>query len=691
MFLNDFLKKIDKATRYRNKIHIIDNASLEEQSKKYIDKLLSHSRVTDTDIVTIPTMKIRTASRELLINRLCEKGPYPVEKCLVLINPYGYVPLSIMAIFNTEEKLSVKAWVECEKDVQIISELPPSNDHKVPIMGLFPASKNYINIELYRGEKRVKRVGFIINTEPLPDDMKYMVRIMKNEGKPAYRFYHVSGVDTWYPYVFDYYGRIRYYITKPSKNYGVFPMSDGILLHADRAVLKASYGVPHSVYTHKMDALGRIRGILCVKNGLHHDAIEISPGGNYLIGTSSLEGYCEDSVAEIDKDTGKLIKRIDMNDIITEPSVKDSADWAHVNTVSYCAEDNTVLVCLRNLHSVLKINWETGKLIWMLGDPYFWENTTMESYVLKPKGDDIRWFYQAHSSFQMPNEDDIDYGHVRIAIYDNHWQSRRQTDNFDEDDGSYGLVYDVNESKGTVSLYRCFDSKKSTVRSNIVYNKDADRMLLMSGCLLESYEKRRALIYDYKYDSNTLVRLYGIKQQFYRAYPFEFNIKSLTEKVEYNDDLYGELEELVEIPHIDVSGAVKLDISDHGKSVTDNSRSKMKTRTEKEAEWDRIMQGKTWEELDHTERINRTRLKKCGNTMFLYAVDHIVSHLYLVSDEHTYVMDYTGTYQELPALFYDYGYSMPIPLHNIKGGKYKVYLKCFDTLYDVDRFITLEL
>ena len=70
-----------------------------------------------------------------------------------------------------------------------------------------------------------------------------------------------------------------------------------------------------------MDLWGRVRKILNVKNGVHHDVYEIGPGGNLIIATSTLVNYCEDAVAEVDRTTGRIIKMLGMDDVITEPSV----------------------------------------------------------------------------------------------------------------------------------------------------------------------------------------------------------------------------------------------------------------------------------------------------------------------------------------------------------------------------------
>lgn len=686
------LKRVVQKMTFKDDIVLYDGQKLQDEAKKELEKIMSdNTKVTDSNINYIPDMHMRTAARENVIKNLCELGEYSADRCLVIMNPYGYVPLSAMAIFRTDKPLKSKVWVDAPGDTGIVGELPPSTNHRIPIIGLYPDSSNYVTIELYDNDIRIKRIRFVLVTEELPEDMRGMVKIISDNGEPASPFYYVSGVDTWFPYVFDRNGKIRYYITKPSKNYGVFPLSDGTLLHSDRGVLKPGYGVPHSVAVHKMDALGRIRKTLYVRNGLHHDAVEMVKGGNYLIATSSLEGYCEDAVAEIDKDTGKIVKQVNMNDIITEESVKDTADWAHMNTVSYNADDCSVLVCLRNLHSVLKIDWKTDKLLWILGDPFFWKNTSMEQYVLRPVGDNIKWFYQAHSSFQIEKRysDSDDRRIVKIAIYDNHWQSRRQTENFDDDNNSYGLIYSINEKEKTVTLCKLFESRKSYVRSNVVYYPDKDRINLMSGCLKQRYEGGRALIYDYKYSTGQLKRKYLIKEQFYRAYPYEFDYNTLAEPVKYDNSLFGELDKPVPVGRIDTGSAVILKVQDKEEESTDNKRKKMRTRAEKEVEWENLTKGKTWEELDHTERIEKTGFKLCGNILYMYAIDHIVSRLYLVSDEETYEMDYSKTKQEIPAIFYNYGYFMPVPLSGMKDGRYSLYVKCFDTLYDTQKYIQI--
>ena len=719
MGIKSVLKKTVCPFKSNTDIEIVTEEEMAKIAVPYTEKLEKQDvHVKEDNITHMDSMHTKTAAREYVIKDIVSRRQYTTDKLLVIINPYGYVPMSAMAIFYTDMPCKTKMWVQCDKETRIVGELPASCDHRVPIVGCFAGVKNNVYIQLVFDNGSKKTLKFSIDIDPLPEEMNGIVKVLENNGRPAYPFYYVSGVDSWFPYIFDSKGRVRYYITKPGKNYGVFPMSNGILLHSDRGMLTPGFGVPHSTYVHEMDLLGRVRRTLHIDTGHHHDAVEMEPGGNYLIATSTLVKYCEDVVAEIDRKTGLIVKSIAMDDVVNDESVKDSPDWAHLNTVSYCKDDNSVIVCLRNLHSILKFDWETKEIKWMLGDPDFWGDSPMAKYLLTPTHDDIKWFYQAHSSFQISKGPKDKDGIVRIAIYDNHWQSRRKTANFDNDPKSYGLVYEVNEKEHTVKLVEKYESLKSSVRSNIVYSEDIDRVLLMSGCLNKKYTeqtnnksqekgkkdklKYRGLIYDYRKSDGKLVNLYGVTKQYYRSYPYQIDYKSISEPIEYDTKEFGRIKPPVRIEAIDVSAARELPPSDKVKDDTEVEAASslvvsrvfpkrgIKTRAEKEKEWEEMTQGRTWAELDHTGRIGRTTFKLTGNMLFLNAVDHIVSYLYRVGKNNTYMVDYTNTRQDIPALFYNYSYHMAVPLDSLEEDSYKLYVKCFDTLYDTEKTFVID-
>jgi arylsulfate sulfotransferase len=109
----------------------------------------------------------------------------------------------------------------------------------------------------------------------------------------------------------------------------------------------------------------------------HHD---LTPGKTGLL--AELDGVeggvqkIESILAEITR-TGEVIKEWDMAAIFRaamqaggdDPSnfVRDGADWFHMNSAIYVAADDSLLVSSRE-NFVVKIDYATGKIKWLLGD-----------------------------------------------------------------------------------------------------------------------------------------------------------------------------------------------------------------------------------------------------------------------------------------------------------------------------------
>lgn len=110
----------------------------------------------------------------------------------------------------------------------------------------------------------------------------------------------------------------------------------------------------------------------------HHD---LSPGKTgFLAELDALEGgvpRIESVLAEISA-TGDVIKEWDMAAIFRaamqaggdDPSnfVRDGADWFHMNSAIYVAADDSLLVSSRE-NFVVKLDYATGRIKWLLGDP----------------------------------------------------------------------------------------------------------------------------------------------------------------------------------------------------------------------------------------------------------------------------------------------------------------------------------
>jgi outer membrane protein assembly factor BamB len=108
----------------------------------------------------------------------------------------------------------------------------------------------------------------------------------------------------------------------------------------------------------------------------HHDLV---PGKTGLLAEVDTPGGLQHGgsvLAEIDAD-GNVLRQWDMSAIFRaamlaggdDPSglVRDQADWFHMNSAIYSAADDTLIVSSRE-NFVVKLDYETGRIRWLLGD-----------------------------------------------------------------------------------------------------------------------------------------------------------------------------------------------------------------------------------------------------------------------------------------------------------------------------------
>ena len=70
-------------------------------------------------------------------------------------------------------------------------------------------------------------------------------------------------------------------------------------------------------------------------------------------------------------------------------------DWSHANALDYLEDEAAILVSLRHLDCVLKIDWPAGRLRWILGDPAGWSEP-FHLYLLQADGR-LQWPYHQHA------------------------------------------------------------------------------------------------------------------------------------------------------------------------------------------------------------------------------------------------------------------------------------------------------
>lgn len=565
-------------------------------------------------------------------------GNYTWDEPMVIMNPYKISPLTGVVLFATEEDCAVRVTVKGKTAAaDITGELPSAKAHRVPLIGLYPSTENTVVLELLDADGNVSKSQELkVQTSGLPELMDDMVRPVKVSGTSAYGLTMVYGQNCLNSFAYDCEGDVRWFLDRKSGNSGLYNLSNGRFIFQDKAAYTPSPLSPYITNLLEMDYLGRVHNLYYIPGGNHHEVKEKEPGGNLLATTSSLKGHVEDKIVELDRKTGKIVNELEIEDIFGE-AYANKVDWAHLNTVSYQKETDTILISPRNLQSGVKINWTTHEIVWILGIPEFWKGSEFEKYVLKPQGD-IVWHFQQHTVYQVDADLDNNPDTVEISVFDNHWHHDHKVKQYDGRPDSYATVYSVDEKNMTVKQIKNLPIKKSRITSNVVYDKDSNHLFAMAGALVNTEDKRIGMTYEFDYDTGEIINQYSIKGKFYRATEMSLNFEDLSSAM-VPDENY-------------MKGSLRPAVK-----VAENIETPEKT----------LKKG--------------MEFKLVGSVLYVYAQEGKISRMIFKGKEHSYVYDLADITRKKESSG-ELKYHLPIPLQNLESDEYEIYCVYEDEFYN---------
>lgn len=603
----------------------------------------------------------------------------------IIKNPFQYAPLCAMALFKTKKPCAVKVTVKGKNiDCDICYTISSRKTHRVPIMGLYADYENQVVFELLNNKGKSYREKVVtINTAPLKGkiaDLKVTHEVSTK--KYLYGLTLVYGGDDGiYPYAFDRKGDIRFVFTMIPKTYGFQPISGGKFLFLSRTVTRLTFTNTASTQLYEVDQMGRFYRTYNVEKGAHHDFAELDDGNLVMAGNSVAGKTYEDTVIEVDRKTGDIVNEIRVKDYIDTKYV-NTPDWAHLNTVEYNKDEKTVMVCLRNLHTVLKIDYENKKLMWILGHPTFWQDSKVQNQVLTPVGDDMKWFFQAHAAYTI-HPINGKKNKTYVMIYDNHRDKRQPVSFFDHEEKSNVMIYEIDEKEKTVKLFYTVSFEQSTIRSNAIYEKSAGRVLAMNGKLKKNPGNRKGSIIEFDYDSKEVLNQYSMNYGFYRAYEFWF----ATDEMAHGMNLDTEYV-LGKHYALEACGPIRTDkekiLPEPVLEQPDSTEEERKTRLAK------LCKKNPDYYVDPEQDMARINLTIEEDTAYFSLLDHQLERIYFVGENHTYYRDFTDTKQERPEYFARANHIDAIPLGTLENDSYKIYFKHSTGLYQSKFFIEIR-
>ena len=376
------------------------------------------------------------SEKEKKYQNLLKSGEYTEDNIYVQLDPYDASPLSALLLFQTEDAMTVDISVAGKDEATTVKNSfdDYETDHSIPILGLYPDTENEVTGTLTDESGNSMEKTVTIKTGTLA---KSIANIEVKEADTTKMELGDSELTFVVPstkraYAFDANGDVRWYSTRYNSH--IFKeLTNGNLLYLTKesndadtynVLLETDYlGKIYHRYDFSSSSAandtGKSEGEMTV---IHHDGNEL-PSGNFLLTVNDGSNYIEDTMIELNRETGEIEKTIDLKDILPEAFYEDydstsredgKVDWFHQNSVEYDEADNSIIISGRHQDTIMKIDYDTSEIKWIMGDSSGWP----ESYQKYFLNGEVKARGGQHAAIVLPDQDDNDET-TDILYYDN--------------------------------------------------------------------------------------------------------------------------------------------------------------------------------------------------------------------------------------------------------------------------------
>ena len=354
----------------------------------------------------------------------------------------GDAPMGYQFRLQTRQKVRLrKLIIEQGVSSDLPAELPASQDHTLPLLGLYPGRTHQVRV-LYEDEQGQAREtpSRSLTTPPLPANFPQL-RLQRTspQASPGYLLFSVAlqagggkmPRDS-YLILCDLQARPIWYMPFQAMLGEVKADSHGLWVQSSTGLSISQ--LDWSGKTRKIwqaDGLRPANGpALAVKTDtFHHDFVSDGSGGFWTLGTKlSPPGQLrvvDDLILHLDA-AGTIRKSIPLRPMDPRRRVYDKEfnfwaafygplveAWGHANSLALDARGKLALVSLRLQDAVVQIDLDTGQPRWILASPEKW-NERCRKLLLKPVGR-LRWPARQHAASWLKNGNLILFDNGRTA------------------------------------------------------------------------------------------------------------------------------------------------------------------------------------------------------------------------------------------------------------------------------------
>ena len=469
---------------------------------------------------------------------LTREKTYTLGSPLAVLNPFGTGSNGLYLYFRTNAPTQVTYTVHVE-DESIPDYTATVNNQGADgysrlqeflLVGLVPGMENTVTLS---AETRQQGTAYTFTIDMPESASGYTSQLEVEDGDVDVEqlsdgLFYAMGFGDYYGYTFffDNKGVLRYEMVLEG-------------YHSDRFLWDDDGSLITCVGSQKIARINRFGQVTQVYDlgqyELHHD-INWGPEGTILALATDTEGETvEDQVLKIDLTTGEVSHVVDFTQVFqsyfeetrpvqaTDPFglwSEGEWDWLHLNSLQYVEEDNAIIVSSRETSTIIKATLEEEpQILWMAGNPDFWEGTDFASYCLEAEGDFL-FQYGQHDVEQMDatQVDKLSFapaeeGQIYLRLYNNNYYAMSSRDDFqvevpdevstsstvDGEANSHVYFYLVDENEGAFTLVDSFDLPYSSLVSNV--QDTGDTFVVNNGVsqCFEEYDQQGQLIRQYQY------------------------------------------------------------------------------------------------------------------------------------------------------------------------------------------------
>lgn len=370
------------------------------------------------------------------------KNKYTLDRAKVYVNPYNANPLSAMIIFYTDKSLEVSVTVKGKNNDDFTINYGKSNYHYIPVYGLYSDYENTVVVTL--GDKTTKEFKIKIDKVEVPS----VTTKSGNVTTPG-DLYLLTSPISMNSFGLDGYGNVRWMLND-TYYHNIKVLDNGHLLIGIDT--DSTSGLPTVI--REIDYLGRIYNEYTIDSGYLNDFF-VKSNGNIIVTSKNADRITiSDLVLEIDKNTGKIVKQIDVYKLFEsiDKSFTDGIerdDYFYNSGIEYYEDTDTLLLTYWGGEMVVSIDYSDSKINWIFTNP---DNlpSTFDSYLLK--GDDGFVYPKAMHQAKLSGD--------TLKVLDNGYSTIKNETDLSNLKGSYSSVntYTITDKK--IALTNSYNDNK---------------------------------------------------------------------------------------------------------------------------------------------------------------------------------------------------------------------------------------